>query len=247
MIRYIIVDDSPKTLVNVKRKIDTISKDYHLHCVGSYDSSIKAFENALKVDFDLLIVDFKMPVYNGIELALKIAKNKKIIFLTSTSNNEQLIINSLDISGFLSKPFDITEFQKILKNKIIGKTNPEISQNTNPITLQTSGNKDVIFTTEKIYYISTSRNFKGEQPDKNYVHFYGKNDELLFKNIRKSIKALNKELAEYNFNKINQSTIINMKYLKERDNTHISLYDCKETFNIAQKEKTGFIARLRGK
>ncbi|WP_373941019.1 response regulator [Polaribacter sejongensis] len=157
MIRYILVDDSPSTLKNVKAKIDKISKDYNLQHIKSYSSSLKAAEQIKQEDFDVLIVDFEMPVYNGIELAKKIAPNKKIIFLTSTINNEKLVINSLDISGFLSKPFDIEDFQVILKNKIIGQSNNSlITKNPEYITLHIGKNKDLRFKAKELYYISTA-------------------------------------------------------------------------------------------
>ena len=248
MIRYILVDDSPTLLKRVKSKIDTIAKDYHLQHVQSYDSSKKAFETINETDYDLLIVDFEMPVYNGIELAQKIATSKKIIFLTSTTNNEKLVINSLDISGYLSKPFDIDEFQDILKHKIIGKTTPaKLTKARHYITLQIGANKDVRFQPEQVYYSSTSRNINGEQPDKNYVHIYGKNDEVLFTNVRLTISELYKALAGNNFEKISQSTIINMAHIKERDTIYIGLYDCKETFEITAKERLSFVAKLRAK
>lgn len=248
MIRYILVDDMPNILERIKAKIDTISKDYDLQYVKSYDSSKRAYEEINKEDFDLLIVDFEMPVFNGIELAQKIGNDKKIIFLTSTTNNEQQVINSLDISGYLSKPFDLDEFKTILKNKVVGKIQPTGSKKTNQyITLQIGVNKDVRFLPEQAYYITTSRNINGEQPDKNHVHIYGENDTILFKNVYVTISNLTKQLSAYNFKKINQSTIINFSHLKERDNTIISLFSSKETFEVAVKEKMKFVSMLRAK
>lgn len=245
MIRYILVDDMPKILESVKAKIDTLPKEYDLQHVKSYDSSKKAYEEINEEDYDLLIVDLEMPVFNGIELAEKIATNKKIIFLTGSENNERKVINKLTISGYLSKPFEIEEFEKILKNKVIGKINT--NNNSELITLHIGSNRDVRFKPEQAYYISTSKNINGEQPDKNCVHIYGKHDKILSKNVRKSINELYKELDIYNFKKTNQSTIINMSHVNERDNTIISLFDSKETFEVTAKEKLGFVAKLRAK
>ncbi|MDO6600639.1 LytTR family DNA-binding domain-containing protein [Tenacibaculum sp. 1_MG-2023] len=247
MIRYILVDDEPKIIESVKTKIDSIAKSFNLVHVKSFESSLKAFEEVNEVDYDLLIVDFEMPVYNGVELAKKVGVNKKIIFLTST-NNEKLVINNLDISGYLSKPFEIEEFQQILKNKVIGKI--KLSPISNPnvtITLHLGRNRDVRFQLDQAFYLSTSRNFKSNQPDKNCVHIYGENDIVLIDNVRKSINELHSELKIHGFEKINQSTIINMLHIKERDNTNISLFHCKETFEVTAKEKLSFVGRLRAK
>ncbi|QRM90772.1 response regulator [Lacinutrix sp. WUR7] len=263
MIKYILVDDDQSVLKSVKVKIDTLSKDYDLQHVKSYDSSKQAFQEINEDDFDLLIVDFEMPVYNGIELAQKIATNKKVIFLTSTTNNEKKVINSLDISGFLSKPFDIEEFEEILKNKILGKVKTTFNKNsTNFITLPIGSNKEVRFRPEQVYYISTSlisngwkpskksqkfEKIKADKPHKNYLHIYGENDEMLFENVRMKIIDINKELFRYNFEKISQSTIINMSHIKERKNTTVYLYNCKTEFEITDREKTGFMGKLRAK
>ncbi|AEH01985.1 LytTR family DNA-binding domain-containing protein [Lacinutrix sp. 5H-3-7-4] len=246
MIRYILVDDNQNVLNNVKNDIDKLPKAYDLHHVKSYSNSKTAFQEINEDDFDLLIVDFEMPVYNGIELAQKIAGNKKIIFLTSTSNNEKLVINTLDISGYLSKPFELEEFEDVLKHKVIGKINVSSNlANKDLITLHIGANRDVRFKPEQVYYISTSSFNNVDPVGKNCVNIYGRNDELLYKNVRKTIQNLSKELKNFEFEKISKNTIVNLEHIKERDNTNISLFDTKETFEITSKEKSGFIARLR--
>ena len=246
MIRYIIVDDAPQTLVKVKAKIDTISKDFDLVHIASYNSSKKAFENIKKEDYDLLIVDLEMPVYNGIELAQKVATNKKIIFLTYTIDNEKLVINRLDISGYLSKPFEIDEFKTILKNKIIGNLTDSISFDKRDFLIIAIGvNQDVGFHLNKTFYITSSRNHRGEQSSKNCVHFFGKNDEIIVPNVRISINELSEKLKPYGFEKINQSTIINLSKINKRYNKELTLIDCEEMFVIGDREKTGIIIKIR--
>ena len=252
MIRYILVDDDPSTLKGVKTKIDKLSKDYELKHIASYNSSKKAYQNINEDDFDLLIVDFDMPVYNGIELAQKIATNKKIIFLTSTTNNEKQVINSLDISGYLSKPFEVEEFEVILKNKVIGKVHSKkIYQKGDLVMLSILKNKNIGIYPENIYFISSAlistgyklvngKQVKAEKPEGNFVHFYGKNSEVAFESIRKTISSLETELADFGFRKINQSTLINTNYIRNIDNRNLELYHCKEPFEISLKEKTSF-------
>jgi CheY-like chemotaxis protein len=241
MIRYLLVDDEPKTSEFVKEKIDSIANDYDLKHVASYSSSKQAYEEVNPSDFDLLIVDFEMPVYNGLELAAKIASDKKIIFLTSTTQNEKKVINTLDISGYMSKPFDIEELQIILKNKIIGKINRTF-QKGDLITLSSGKNKDIGLFPDKTYYISNSRNSKNKHtPKPNYVAIYGKNDTLDFKNIRSSINELAEKLNCYGFEKINSSTIINTAFIKERDNKNLKLQNTSETFVISDTHKKSFL------
>jgi YesN/AraC family two-component response regulator len=242
-IRYILVDDNPSILSYVKEKIDTIAKDYELEHVASYYSSKVASEKIDPSSYDLLIIDYEMPVYNGVELAKKVANSKKIIFLTSTTSNEQNVINSLDISGYLSKPFELKEFEIILKNKIIGKIQSKNKVITCKINLPV-GDSNYIFKAEYAYYITTAKNIKGEKAKKNYVSIYGKNDEVLIENIRMTISNLSEILKPYNFEKITQRTIINLSHVKSRISTEIKLYYTEQEFEISTKEKSSFISKL---
>ncbi|WP_299064718.1 response regulator [uncultured Polaribacter sp.] len=256
MIRYILVDDDPQTLERVREKIDIIAKDYALQHVKSYDSSKKAFEEINENDFDLLIVDFYMPVYNGLELAKKVATHKKVIFLTSTINNEQKVINSLDISGFLSKPFELEEFEAILKEKILARVNNQKTyQKGDLVMLAISKNKNIGIYPEDIYFISSAlissghkvkdnKKVKAEKPQSNHVHFYGKNDIIEFESIRITINDLELNLYKFGFRKINQSTLINTNYIRDIDSRNLELYNSKTPFEISQKEKTRFLENI---
>ena len=185
-----------------------------------------------------------MPVFNGIELAKRIAQNNQVIFLTSTTDNEKLVINAINIVGYLNKPFDVNEFIVILKNKIVGKQNRGTSPKKS-LDIQISITRDIRFKPESAYYITTIRNHKGEHPEKNCVHIYGKDDTLLFKNVRKSINWLYMQLEMHHFEKISQSTIINMSHIKERDNVNLELYDCGENFEIKSSFKQSIITKIR--
>ncbi|MFK7749783.1 MAG: LytR/AlgR family response regulator transcription factor [Kordia sp.] len=244
-IRYILIDDEPKTIQTVKEKIDRIANDYDLEHVASYTSSKKAYEEIDSTTFDLLLVDFQMPVYNGIQLAEKIAASKKIVFLTSTTGKQTEIINNLEIAGYLSKPFEIEEFEKVLKKKVIGKiASAYVRKKDGYLSIAVGSNKNIGIYPDQVFYISTARNLNGEQPKTNCVHIYGKNDLLIHKNIRYSINKLSSLLNIYGFEKISQSTIINMTRIKERDNRNIKLYDTQETFEVTDKEKPSFIKKL---
>ncbi|WP_046757490.1 LytR/AlgR family response regulator transcription factor [Kordia jejudonensis] len=242
-IRYILIDDDTYTLKNVKNKIDSIASDYELKHVASYHSSKKAFEEINPDSFDLLIVDFQMPVYNGIQIAKKIANAKKIIFLTSTTGKQTEIINNLDIVGYLSKPFEIEVFEDILKRKIIGKIQNNVNYLTDKIQLST-GDSNYIFDIKDAFYITTAKNIKNYQAKKNYVTIYGKEDEVLIENIRMTISDLAKKLASHNFEKITPRTIINLSHIKSRVSTEITLHHSKEQFEINTKAKQTFISKL---
>ncbi|MGI6226775.1 MAG: response regulator [Peptococcales bacterium] len=70
---------------------------------------------------DLVIIDMKMPVLNGPDTISSIKKMKfKPKILLMTAYDENYLINDKDISGFVSKPFDldklVTMVDEILQN-----------------------------------------------------------------------------------------------------------------------------------
>jgi len=245
MINYILVDDDESFLHYVKSKIDAISEDYGFKHLASFNSSKKANDEASSFDFDLLIVDYEMPVFNGVELAKRIAKSKKVIFLTSTKDNEQKIINSVDIVGFLSKPFEIEAFLNIIKNKMLDVPKSKEKNSSDSCFLPIGTGGGVHLKLNDTYFISTMRTNDGHQPKPNHVNIYGKNQELLFKNVRGTITQLAEILILKNFEKINQSTLINKIHIKQVDDVHMKLYNTKESFKISKKEKHSFLQRLK--
>lgn len=258
MIRYILVDDDPNILARVKSKLEAISQDYGLKHIASYHSSLKASQEIDVDSYDLLIVDFEMPVYNGIELAQKIAQDKKIVFLTSTTNNAELVINSLDVSGYLNKPFDIDEFILILKNRILGKIEQQNSKlEKQHLTLPIGKLKEIRINPFDVFYITTALIPKGitekernaEKPQKNCVHFFGANDKILFEDVRINIKDVDTQLRPYGFVKISQQTIVNLNHVKEKNHLNLHLYRTCHGFEISTKEKdkvTDMINQHRG-
>ena len=117
--RVMVVDDNQIML----RSIRDLIKD-------RYDTSMavsgaQAFALLEKKDFDLLLLDYKMPELDGIEVYGRLKnsekyKNLPVIFLTAASSNKEIIeILGLAPEGFILKP---PEKESLLKkiDEIIG-------------------------------------------------------------------------------------------------------------------------------
>ncbi len=85
-----------------------------------------AYEIANKPEnkFDLIIVDFRMPVMNGAELVAKLRKLPKynkipIIMLSSEIKREHKIeAKSAGATGWMKKPFHLDKFKKIIETML---------------------------------------------------------------------------------------------------------------------------------
>jgi Response regulator containing a CheY-like receiver domain and an HD-GYP domain len=116
--RILLVDDNNtnlKLLTKLVAKLDG--------CEALPFASPDAVLSALpELDFDVAIIDFQMPVYNGVELYTEIARFEKyanvpVIFVTAdtdmTTRMEALNAGAID---FLTKPVNPVEFQARVQN-----------------------------------------------------------------------------------------------------------------------------------
>lgn len=123
--KVLLVDDQ---LVNLELGESMLSDSGHeVHCARS---GHEAIEQAKENNFDLIILDIKMPRMNGYETAREIRKLEKdgkrtpIIALTAhvtTRGNEQCLEAGMD--DFLSKPFN-TERLNLIMSKWLGQKDP---------------------------------------------------------------------------------------------------------------------------
>lgn len=81
-----------------------------------------ALNLALQEDFDLLLTDIRMPVMDGIALALNVTSKRpdlKVLLMTGYATEKQRAHN-LDrlIAGIISKPFTIEQISGLVKKTL---------------------------------------------------------------------------------------------------------------------------------
>ena len=102
--RVLIVDDNQIMLRSIR---DLIKERYDTSMAVS---GAQAFALLEKKDFDLLLLDYKMPELDGIEVYGRLRKTEKhktlpVIFLTAASSNKEIIdILALAPEGYILKP-----------------------------------------------------------------------------------------------------------------------------------------------
>lgn len=102
-IRVMVVDDEPGILFSVEQMLDTCQ-------VETYQDPLVALANLSSREYDVLIVDYKMPECNGIDFFLKakvLSESSYKILLTAFAEKEilQESINSSLINRVVEKPF----------------------------------------------------------------------------------------------------------------------------------------------
>jgi len=110
------IDDN-KTNLNI---IENFVKLLNLE-LDSFINSKKALDSALNTNYDLILIDYKMPELNGlqfIEEFRKINKSVPIIMITAYGSDMNLQVKALELGAndFLSKPMNAVSFQARVKN-----------------------------------------------------------------------------------------------------------------------------------
>ena len=107
-LNVLIIDDNPASLIIIKGYIESFG-----YLADIQHSSKKALNELLEYDeipYDLIILDWKMPELNGIEVTSKLQKLKgnktPSIIMVSAFEREKLIeeTNNVDIAAILTKP-----------------------------------------------------------------------------------------------------------------------------------------------
>ncbi|MCM8773796.1 MAG: response regulator [Candidatus Omnitrophica bacterium] len=123
--KILVVDDDKQILKSLENLLKREGYD-----VTPVDNSLKAIEIAKKDNFDLIIVDSRMPEFNGIETikSIKDYQNKqgspKSEFMVITGYADDDVPKesvSLGISNFVLKPFETNTFLETVKNCLEGR------------------------------------------------------------------------------------------------------------------------------
>lgn len=116
--RVVLVDDSKSALAALNAalcEIDGIE-------LSAFIDPADAIAFCLETPVDLLLVDYRMPKYNGIELITELRKNAAyqlipIIMITS-ERDRSILIAAIEagVTEFIGKPFDTIELQARVRN-----------------------------------------------------------------------------------------------------------------------------------
>lgn len=114
--RALSIDDSELKLMFIANFAEELQID-----ILNFTDPIRALESAMIEEYDIIFLDYMMPVLNGIDfIKLYRQKNKQtpVVMITAESDDPYLKINALQagVSDFLSFPFDASEFTVRVSN-----------------------------------------------------------------------------------------------------------------------------------
>lgn len=105
MYRIMIVEDDAVIARSLKRHLE--SWDYEVYCVEDFSDVLAAFA---EFGPQLVLMDIKLPFYNGYHWCSKIRAVSKVplMFLSSASDNMNIVMAvNMGADDFVAKPFDL--------------------------------------------------------------------------------------------------------------------------------------------
>ena len=111
----LVIDDETMILDAIKIIFEDMG-----YSVKVFSDSPAGTEEALRSDYDLILVDVRMPGMNGAEVteSIKKAKPKARILIITAYPNDPLAVRALGAGavGLLKKPFEIAKIIDFLKD-----------------------------------------------------------------------------------------------------------------------------------
>lgn len=119
MANILVADDEEGLLELIRFSLDADG-----HSVTTAKNGRDALNLARKSRFDLVVMDVMMPFMDGYHVASEISQAKDsppILLLTSRDfDQDQTAIKGSGATAFLSKPFEITELLRVVKDLVAG-------------------------------------------------------------------------------------------------------------------------------
>ncbi|BBD07258.1 response regulator [Desulfovibrio ferrophilus] len=115
--QVLLVEDEIVTRESARITLESLG--YGVTAVGDGDEALKAFAQQ---DFDVVVMDIKMPVMDGLEATRRIRSSQggqsavPIIALTGFSPRELPNIQDAGINAFIEKPFEFNNLIKTIRS-----------------------------------------------------------------------------------------------------------------------------------
>lgn len=240
MITAVLVDDDANLREGMKALLARYAPEIQI--IGEAEGVDQAVLVIAKTNPNVVFLDIQLGEGTGFDILEKLNGKieSQVVFITA---HEQYAIKAFRFSAldFLLKPVDPDELQKVIEK--IKKT---LQRN------DTFGHIDLLLenirkkvdnfkrialsTTDGIHLFDISDIIRCESTD-NYTTFYIKNHKPML--ISKTLKEYEELLSEHGFERIHQSHLINLNYLKsyiKKDGAYVIMAD-NSTLPVSQRKK----------
>ncbi|MBB4931440.1 DNA-binding LytR/AlgR family response regulator [Lipingzhangella halophila] len=210
--RCLIVDDEAPARADLRY---LLAKFDRVQVVGEASNAEEALLLLESLDYDLVLMDIRMPGGTGLDVARKLrdaAHPPKVIFTTAFPDYAVEAFD-LDAADYLVKPFDADRLERALDRALSGGTEdtephtaplrqPEATDPPNRIPVQ-KGDRTVLVNESSIIYAGAARGYS-------YLQLA---DERVL--VSYSLNELERRLRSAHFFRAHRSYLVNLDYVRE--------------------------------
>lgn len=243
MIKAVLIDDDKNLREGMKSLLNRFAPNIMI--IGEAESVATGIEVLGSLKPEVVFLDIQLNDGTGFDILEKLAErnnaiNCNVVFITA---HEQYAIKAFRFSAldFLLKPVDPEELQKVIEkieNVLKKKTDfSHIDLLLENIRKNVDNFKRIaLSTSDGIHLFDISDIIRCESED-NYTKFFIRNSKPIM--ISKTLKEYEELLKNYNFERIHQSHLINLSYLKsyiKKDGGYVVMTDDSH-LPISQRKK----------
>jgi two-component system LytT family response regulator len=243
MTTAILIDDDANLRAGMRQLLSMYAPE--INVLGEAESVQTGVEAINLFQPQVIFLDIQLSDGTGFDLLEKLAEmngkiSSQVVFITA---HEQYAIKAFRFSAldFLLKPVDPEELQKVIykiKNVLAKSDNyAHIDLLLENIRRKVDNFKRIaLSTSDGIHLFEISDIIRCESED-NYTKFYIKNNKPIL--ISKTLKEYEELLTEHGFERIHQSHLINLNYLKsyiKKDGGYVVMAD-NSHLPISQRKK----------
>ncbi|HQV36112.1 MAG TPA: LytTR family DNA-binding domain-containing protein [Flavobacterium sp.] len=243
MTTAILIDDDANLRAGMRQLLSIYAPE--INVLGEAESVQSGVEAINLLQPQVIFLDIQLSDGTGFDLLEKLAEmngkiSSQVVFITA---HEQYAIKAFRFSAldFLLKPVDPEELQKVIykiKNVLAKSDNyAHIDLLLENIRRKVDNFKRIaLSTSDGIHLFEISDIIRCESED-NYTKFFIKNNKPIL--ISKTLKEYEELLTEHGFERIHQSHLINLAYLKsyiKRDGGYVVMAD-NSNLPISQRKK----------
>jgi len=243
MITALLIDDDKHLRTGLKALLDRYTNDIFI--VGEAESVKTGIIAIEKLKPKVIFLDIHLNDGTGFDILESLAKtngkiNSHIVFITA---HEQYAVKAFKFSAldFILKPVDPEELQDTMAKikNVVGKTNSfeNIDLLLENIRKKVDNFKRIALSTNDGIHLFEVADIIRCEAKINYTQFFIKNHKPVL--ISKTLKEYEELLAEHGFERIHQSHLINLSYLKsyiKTDGGYVIMAD-NTNIPIAQSKK----------
>jgi two-component system LytT family response regulator len=242
MITALLIDDDGNLRNGMKQLLARYAPEIAI--IGEADSVDSGVAMLVRLEPQVVFLDIQLGDGTGFDILEQVARQKgrsssHIVFITA---HEQYAIKAFRFSAldFLLKPVDPEELEKVIDKikKVLDRNDySHIDLLLENIRKKVDNFKRIALSTaEGIHLFEVSDIIRCESED-NYTRFYIKNNKPIL--ISKTLKEYEELLTEHGFERIHQSHLINLSYLKsyiKKDGGYVIMSD-NSHLPISQRKK----------